>query len=1082
MATDYRNYALSPIQQDILARDGHGGTDRSIEQFVCILREAIEISVFEKAWSLVAATHRSLRAYISENGVDAPSLRVAESVATAFVHDDWGAHSKRERSHKLKTYLRADRKKGFDLTSGPLYRVALIRQATKQFVCIWTYHNILLDSRSATLVLKDVFATYEALRRNQEPIVEQREAMEQYATWQRRQDTAKAKSFWCNRLEALAPSSGFMVDRPANPAGGDGGQHGSKECWVDQETTAKLLSLAQREDIELRTIVEGCWAIFLGRYAGEEDIVFGVTRTIGPAAVVTSNPAIGTFTNTLPLRVRFVPGASLVPCLKKLHADSLAIVEHGHVSLAMLREINNIEADVPLFKSVVAVEDRTPNAALRNAGSPGEQRSFHLLRQSGYPITITAYQGAQLLLHVAYDRARLDDATAERILEHLTTLLKGIAADPDQPLTHLPLLSDSERHQLVVGWNATAVAYDRNRCIHSVFEDQVAKTPDAVALICGQERLTYRQLNRRSNQLARYLMALGVGPDVAVGVYLERDADLVVGLLGVLKAGGAYVPLDPAFPSHRIAFVLNDASVPVVLTTAALAKDVSADGVRHVLLDKAGDVVAEQGSENVDSGAGPNNLSYLIYTSGSTGKPKGVMVRHRNVMNFFVGMDQTVGAEPPGVWLAVTSHAFDISVLELFWTLGRGFSVVLHGEDRACAFADPIKRHQVTHMQCTPSMASIMIQDHKVRAAMARLRTFVVGGEALPPALADQVKQSVQGRVINMYGPTETTVWSTSHELDAQERDVPIGRPLANQQVYILDHNLHLVPIGVAGELVIGGDGVTAGYLGRHDLTAEKFVANPFSDDPESRLYRTGDRARYGPDGTIAFLGRFDHQVKIRGYRIELGEIEAALGAHPNVKEAVVMARDQGSDDVRLVAYLVLKRNTARISDELRQFLERDLPNYMIPTDFVQLDAFPLTPNGKIDRKAFPAPVEVSADKGIAIEPPKADAERILIGIWQQRLKREHIGRRDNFFAVGGHSLLAIQVILAIRESFDIDLPLISLYQAPTVRELAQTVRQAQREQAASGVRVANRVAPGRSMSDGRTAPAGGEQMRSVPT
>ena len=584
-------------------------------------------------------------------------------------------------------------------------------------------------------------------------------------------------------------------------------------------------------------------------------------------------------------------------------------------------------------------------------------------------------------------------------------------------------------------WNRTEAEYPRTSTIADCFALQVARTPHAVALIAAGRRLSYSELDESSNRLARRLQAQGVRPETLVGVAVERTELLVVALLAILKAGGAYVPLDLNFPQDRLAMVIEDSGMPVLLTTARARIPQCGGTVKTVELDNA--ALAQQSAAAVSCGAAPSNLAYVIYTSGSTGRPKGVMVEQRNVVNFFTGMDCALGCEP-GVWLAVTSVSFDISVLELLWTLTRGFTVVLHDDQGPAAIAEELVRHGVTHLQMTPSLARMLTLDPRAFAALAGLKQMLLGGEAVPAALVHHLRKVFPGALHNMYGPTETTIWSTTCRVAEVDTFVSIGKPIANTQVFLLDEDLHPVAVGETGELYIGGDGVARGYWKRPDLTAERFLTIPgLSPRP---IYRSGDLARFLPDGKLEFLGRADFQVKLRGHRIELGEIEALLEKQPGVRQAVVILREDREGDKRLLAYCVAGGAHADLSAALRAALSSSLPGYMVPSAFVFLDAMPLTGNGKTDRKALlqlppPAPARPANGDGQAAA---TDTERVVARVWQQALGIPAVGRDENFFDLGAHSLTVAEAHAGLQEALGREIALVDLFQYTTVSALAR--------------------------------------------
>ena len=587
--------------------------------------------------------------------------------------------------------------------------------------------------------------------------------------------------------------------------------------------------------------------------------------------------------------------------------------------------------------------------------------------------------------------------------------------------------------------NQTEADYPRENTIAQLFEQQVARTPDAVAVVSAGRRLTYGELDRRSNQLAQHLQQFGVRRETLVGIAVERSVEMMVGLLAILKAGGAYVPMDPSYPVQRIALMIEDSEAPVILATERTRSRLGKTARHVVSIDGDADAIAGNGTNPVSSAASGQNLAYVIYTSGSTGKPKGVMIEHRNVVNFFTGMDRAIGYDP-GVWLAVTSISFDISVLELFWTLTRGFQVIIHGDEGTQTIPEEIRNYAVTHMQSTPSLARMIGVDPDGLASLGQLKELLLGGEALPPSLIRRLRQEFRGEMHNMYGPTETTVWSTTFRITGDPDSIPIGKPVANTQVYVLDSGFQPVAAGQAGDLYIGGDGVVRGYWRRPDLTAERFLSDPFR--PGNRMYRTGDIARFLPDGNLDFLGRADFQVKVRGFRIEIGEIEAALENQAGVVQAVVVASEFKSriqaEDKRLVAYVVPKPGTKLEVTDLRAALAAILPEYMVPSLFVVLDSLPMTANGKIDRNALPNPSAVESESVTAPEPPRNDLERVIAEAWKDALGVDHVGLNENFFDLGAHSLMVADVHIQLKQLLGRELSLVDLFQFPTVTALSK--------------------------------------------
>ncbi|MGH9613990.1 MAG: non-ribosomal peptide synthetase, partial [Bryobacteraceae bacterium] len=656
-------------------------------------------------------------------------------------------------------------------------------------------------------------------------------------------------------------------------------------------------------------------------------------------------------------------------------------------------------------------------------------------------LRVQATPGAGTQITADYDARRFADGAVARILHEWKTLIENIAGDLNQSVSAVSMFADEDLHDLLTRWNNTETAYPAERCIHEAFEEQADRSPDATAIIFKGRTLTYNKLDEKADQIAARLVEAGAGPDVIVGICIERSLEMMPCLLGILKAGAAYLPLDPAFPPERLRFMLEDSGALILLTERHLAERFREQAARIIIADPELGEADIESQKHVPSGVTSGNLAYVIYTSGSTGKPKGVMVEHRQVMNFFAGMDCVISPDP-GVWLAVTSISFDISVLELFWTLAHGFTVIVQADDERLASGSEysieaqIERHGVTHLQTTPSMARLLAANPASFHSFRCLRKLIIGGEILPSALAAQLRRQVPGDVFNLYGPTETTIWSASYRVSGGEAIVPIGRPIANTQLYILDARLRPVPFGASGELFIGGAGVVRGYLNRPELTRERFAADPFGRDRSGSIYRTGDLARYKPNGDAEFLGRVDNQVKIFGFRIEPEEIEAVLSQHPAVQAAAVVPREDVPGEKRLAAYVLLRDSNAVGVNELRVYLQQRLPPHMVPSSFALVDAMPSTPNGKIDKKALLTYHSGHGASRAAVK-TRGEFERLISGIWREALETEAVDIHDNFFDLGATSLMVAEVAASLSEALQIDLPLTDLFQYPTIDALA---------------------------------------------
>jgi natural product biosynthesis luciferase-like monooxygenase protein len=1414
-------YPLAPIQHGLLFHHLSKtvpGVD--LEQIVCGLHEDLDPLAFGRAWEDVVGHHAVLRTSFRWEDVEEPLQTVHREAPLPLELHDWRDVSPEALPGRLEAFLRSDRARGFDLREPPR-RVSILRTGALDYQVVWSFHHILLDGRSFPIVLRDVFACYEARRRGETPRLDAARPYRDHVAWLRSQDFSRSEPFWRERLADFRAATKL----PGASAGSAlAHERRERSARLSSEVTSALRGLAERRGFHLNTIVQGAWALLLSRYSGETDVVFGATRAGRGTSVAGARSMVGLFINTLPVRVRIPAEGSVSAWLSNLHAQERAVRSFEHTPLVDVQRWSGVAPGQPLFESLVVFENSLLDSQLRAEGGAFSQRSFRLHERTNYPLALYAYAEPELLLEIAYDHPRFDDETALRMLGQLGALLEGMAADPERSTGKLPLLTEPERVRLLEEWNATARDVPQSACVHELIRDQAIRTPDSVALVCCGEELSYRELDARSNRLAHHLRGLGVGVETLVGICLDRSLELVVAVLATLKAGGSYLPLDPEYPAARLRFMVEDARLEVLLTQSSLAGRFESVVRRTVALDADAPLIAAASDARLETEVAPRNLAYVSYTSGSTGQPKGVMVEHRNVVNFFAGMDERVPHDPAGVWLAVTSLAFDISVLELLWTLTHGFRVVIHADERhpasaamdasraggkpldyslfyfasdegtagdkyrllldgarfadangfaavwtperhfhafgglypnpsvtsaalavlteririragsvvlplhhparvaeewalvdnlsrgrvdvsfasgwqpddfvlrpecyaearellfreietvrrlwrgeavsfagpqgpvevrtlprpiqpelpvwitsagsaetyrrageiganvlthllgqtldevaerirsyrqarrdhghgrnpgcvtlmvhaflgddveavraavrapmlaylrsslglirgfagawtafkkradgepaeagvdvsslspdelddlleysferyfetsalfgtpegclafvkrleeigvdeiAClidfgveagtvlahlpyldrlrrlsaqavapgaarlSLADAIQRHGVTHLQCTPSLAGTLLLDQEGRESLRGLDVLLLGGEALPAALAQQLGALTRAQLLNLYGPTETTIWSSTHGLSGESDVVPIGRPIANTEFYILDTEQCPVPVGVAGELYIGGAGVARGYLGRPELTAARFVAHPFRSDPDARLYRTGDRTRYRADGVVEFLGRIDHQIKLRGHRIEPGEIEAVLARHEAVSEAVVVAREDAPGDVRLVAYLVARAGAAPVAAELRSWLRERLPEPMLPAHFVWLGSLPLTPNRKLDRQALPAP---DALQPAALDPspaPAGELEETIAEIWRDALRVSRVGLEENFFDLGGHSLLAVRVHRRLRQQLQRELAITDLFRFPTVRALAAHLRDA---------------------------------------
>ncbi|HEX6290385.1 MAG TPA: amino acid adenylation domain-containing protein [Herpetosiphonaceae bacterium] len=1056
-------YPLAPMQQGMLFHSLHAPTSGVyVEQLSCTLHGDLNIPAFERAWQQLVDRYPILRTAFVWEGIDEPVQLVHRQVAIPLEQQDWRGISPMAQAVRLETYLHDDKAQGFDLTRVPLMRFALFRIADDAYFFVWTFHHILLDGWSVSSLIEKVLAAYESNCRGRELRLAPSRSYRDYIVWLRQQDQSRAEAFWRRMLRGITAPTQLGIGSARSAEEATEG-YVKAELLVDAATTAALQTLARQQQVTISTLVQGAWALVLSRYSGEQDVVFGVTVSGRPPTLTGSDAMVGLFINTLPLRVHVDAHESLRAWLETLQAQQVELRQYEYSALVQVQGWSDVPRGQPLFDHILVFENYPMDAYARASGGNLRVSDLHFSEQSNYPLTIAVEPGTELKLQMNYDQRRFSATAIERLLRHFQMALEQIVARPEQRLGDVQIVGEAERREMLVAWNTTAADYALDRCVHELVEAQVARTPDATALVFEDRHLTYDEVNRRANQVARHLRSLGVGPDARVGLCLHRSPELLIGLLGVLKAGGAYVPLDPAYPADRLAYMAEDARIGVLLTAEPLREHLPQTEARIVCLDADWPTIARQPADNVRSGVDPDNLAYVMYTSGSTGRPKGVQNSHRAIGNRLLWNQQIYPLSAADRVLQIASFSFDISLWELVGPLLAGAQVIMGrpgGQQDSGYLVRLIAEQQVTVAHFVPSLLHVLLEEPGLDGCDA-LRGVFCGGEALPRDLPDRFFARLDADLIQFYGPTEASINATAwvFERDVPQQGVPIGCPIANMQIYLLDRQLNPVPVGVAGELHIGGVGLARGYSNRPDLTAERFIPDPFSQtgDPQggARLYKTGDLARYREDGVLEFLGRLDFQIKVRGFRVEPGEIEAVLQRHPDVREAMVLAREDRPGDTRLVAYVVPSAAQAGVegrNGKLTTYLKQLLPDYMVPAAFVFLDALPLTPNGKVDRRALPTPEQGQSEREGSFAAPHTPTEEVIAGIWAAVLKIERVGIHDSFFALGGHSLVATQIMSRVRDAFGIDLPLGALFDTPTVAGLAGRVEQAQR--AAQGLSI----------------------------
>lgn len=1030
-------YALSALQQGMLYHHiSEPGSGTDIEQMVCSLPEALDLPRLRQAWDAIVARHATLRTQFESTEQGIPVQRIVPEAALPWEFLDWRGQDKTRQQQALESFLKVDRHRGFVMNRAPLMRLTLIRTAEDGYELVWTFHHILMDGRSFPIVLGEVFELYDGTPDAAADTPAPRRPYSDYIHWLEAQDWTKSEQYWRNQLDGvLSPTPLAAGAPPAVPPAPEDRQS-DENIVLDAANTGALRALAAELGVTLNTVVQAAWALLLSRYSGDGEVIFGVVRACRKSSIEGASDMLGLFINTVPMRIAVDGGRPVREWLKGIRAVWEGMRDHEHTPLARIQKCSALPAGTPLFESILMFETYQLDDLLRQTRRNWQHRSLRLYEQTGYPITVTVFAAADLKIKIEYDCRRFTQQTIRHMLGHLCRILEEIAADSSRPVSSLPMLTDKERQQILVEWNHTESEYPRERMVHQLFEAQAEQSPDAVAVVFEERSLTYGELNARANRLAHELRAAGVTPDSLVGICVERSLEMVVAVLAVLKSGAAYLPLDPAFPKDRLAIILEDARAGVLVTQEKLLGNLAVTGEHVILLDRID--LSARGEENPVPVSGPRNLAYVIFTSGSTGRPKGVQIEHASVVNFLESMAREPGLSARDTLVAVTTLSFDIAGLELFLPLTCGARVVVASSAMALDgrnLARLLDRVEATMLQATPITWRLLLESGwSGRPGMK----ILCGGEPMAPELAEKLLPRCES-LWNVYGPTETTIWSTVHRVTAPEVPIPIGKPLANTTVYVLDHALQPVPVGVTGELYIGGDGVARGYHCRPELTAERFVANPFDPSRRTRLYKTGDLSRWRPDGVLECLGRSDFQVKIRGYRIELGEIEAVLARHPQVKQAVANVQGGVGEEKTLVAYLSSQDGAPLEAAGLRDFAARHLPDYMVPALYATVPRFPMTPNGKVDRKALPK-IEpaVAAEAVSASSEPLSETEAKVARVWEQVLGVGNIRRDSNFFDLGGHSLLIIRIQNKLEECFGKELPVVEVFRNPTVRALAR--------------------------------------------
>ncbi|MBD2005415.1 MULTISPECIES: non-ribosomal peptide synthetase [Cyanophyceae] len=1024
------------------------------------LTGSLNLAALEQTFSEIVRRHEALRTTFKVLDGQ-PVQAIAPNLSIPLSVVDLRQFPECDRELQAQQLLAAEFERPFDLSSGPLLRIMLFQLSETEHILLLNMHHIICDDWSIGVLIRELGTLYTAFTNVtyvSTPLPELPLQYPDFAEWQREwlqgEVLETQLAYWRQQLNGI-PVLNLPVDRPKPAFATYGGATQTLE--LSKKLSDALQTLSQQEGATLFMTLLAAFQTLLYRYTHQEDIAVGSPIANRNRSEI--EKLIGFFVNSLVLRTDLSGNPIFREVLNRVRQVTLGAYSHQDLPFEKLVEELHPERNLnrhPLFQVVFGFE----NAPMSALDLPGLIPSFMDIdfKTTRFDLELHLWKCSEDFRSlwggkwedsegirgvVVYNTDLFDEATITRMLGHFKMLLEGIIYNPEERISNLPLLSQAELHKLLIECNETAADYPHSKCIYQLFENQVEQNPDAIAVIFEDTQLTYKELNIRSNQLAHHLQKMGVASEVLVGICVERSIDMIVGLLGILKAGGAYVPLDSNYPRDRLNFMLDDSQVSVLLTQEKLVDNFGNFPNPVVYLDKDWQTIAQESEENPHSDVTSDSLAYVIYTSGSTGKPKGVAVTHKAV-NRLVCNTNYIKLSPNDKIAQASNTSFDAATFEIWGALLNGAQLVGISRDVTLSpheFALQLRQKGISVLFLTTALFQQIARD--VPQAFSSLRYLLFGGEAVDARWVKKVlKQGAPKQLIHVYGPTEGTTFSSYYcvqDVPESATSIPIGRPIANTQIYLLDADLQPVPIGIVGELYIGGDGLAREYTNRPDITAERFIYNPFNNKSESRLYKTGDLARYLPDCNIEFLGRIDNQVKIRGFRIELGEIEAILNQHPAVRETVVIIREEIPGDKHLIAYIVPDQQQTPTS-MMRQFLKEKLPEYMVPSAYVVLESLPLTPNGKVDRRALPAVDTLNFEMKEDYVAPRDRVEEVLVEIWAKVLGKQQIGVRDNFFELGGHSLLATQLISRIRDAFQIELSVRNLFESPTVASLARHI------------------------------------------
>ncbi len=1039
-------YSLSPMQQGMLFHsimDSASGA--YFEQSILKIIGQIDISLFEKSFNFIIEKYDVLRTVFLYEKVSQPVQIVLRKRTGSILYNDIADLKEEERKSFIEDFVRKDKTQGFELSKDLPMRIAVIKTGIEEYEIIWSYHHIIMDGWCLGIIMSEFFQAYSLLGKGKEISTTNNYPYSDYIKWLKRQNKEEALVYWKNYLQDYEQQA--SIPRLHKKANDNTYLHCDTKFELNEAITERLTKLARENQISLNIILQTVWGILLQRYNNTNDVVFGAVVSGRPPEVVGIESMVGLFINTIPVRIQ-KDEISFIELSKEIQENASKSMTYDYMPLADVQASSMLKNS--LFDHIMIFENYPVDKQLSNMESGQELgfsiQDFEMFEHTNYDFNMAIIPGDTIIFKLTHNENIYSKELVEQIGKHFKIVIDQILEKPDINAAKISIVDDEEKHQLLVEFNNTKVEYPKDKTLYQLFEQQVAKTPDNIAAMYEEESITYKELDAKSNQLASILRKKGVKADSIVAISLYRSLEMTIGIMAIQKAGGAYLPIGPEYPEDRIRYMLEDSNANVLLTQSHLKDNYKFENIDVIAIDDKELYKGDPSSLQPINGA--TNLAYVIYTSGSTGKPKGVMIEHHSVINRTKWMQKRYPIGENDVILQRTPYTFDVSVGELFWWSMTGAKVCFltpGGDKDPEEIVKAIEKYKVTTMNFVPSMMNIFLEHIEGRDDLDRLsslRQVFSIGEALTVPQVERFNRILNSKIgtklINIYGPTETTVEVSYFDCSTGEKFdiIPIGKPIDNISLLVLDKYNNLLPVGVPGELCISGVGVGRGYQNRPELTAEKFLQNPHI--PGERMYRSGDLARWLPNGNVEYLGRMDNQVKIRGNRIELGEIENELLKHGEIKEAAVIAKVDNNGNMYLCGYIVSERELT--VSELKEHLVKNLPDYMVPSYFITLDKLPLSANGKLDRKALPEP-DGNINTGVEYVAPTNETEEILAAIWREVLGIEEIGINDNFFELGGHSLKATSVAAKIHKQLNVEIPLKEIFNIPTIRGLYEYIQ-----------------------------------------